>query len=564
METLVPGVLEMGGLCKILIVDDEMLVRQGLRHHLDWERYGYQIVGEAANGKEALEMIERLQPHIVITDIVMPVMDGEELTRLIKSLYPQIEVIVLSSYGEFQYVRSTFQSGVADYILKPKLGTDELLQVLHHTVRKIPGLELHLPTRVQDKGDTTIGYEIDEHMLDRMLNRLLAGYDPDPKPDESVDEGRNGGYETVMKKYLPYDRFRLICAELDRITTDPHRFAKSLAEQVIAYYRDLAYPTMWRILDDTDDGHHRLIMLVNLPDEYDVKLMEDLREFIEVRSTRKLEVVWAVSDRFAELRTLPDIYRGEVLKLLSYSFYLPDRGLMLSSELPSVPEAPAWDMQQLTMDIRNRQLTVACNRVREYADQAIRYYVMPPIELKSQFGNAMFNIGLELLAFSRDNPAVGKLDEAKFTYFRMIDEASDVREAVTALEAYLKEVERIGISSRVEDSKMKQLLAFIEEHYHEPLRLNTLSEHFHFHPSYLSGYFSAHHQEGFSEYLNRVRITKACELLRDDQLPISEISAKVGYSDHSYFTRVFKKYIGQSPSQYRRQHLGGPDMRNSP
>ncbi|MED4958707.1 response regulator, partial [Paenibacillus macerans] len=103
-------------LCKILIVDDEILVRQGIKHHLNWEQYGFQIVGEASNGKEALEMIGRLSPHIVITDIVMPVMDGEEFTRVLKAHFPQIEVVVLSSYGEFNYVRSTFQSGVADYI----------------------------------------------------------------------------------------------------------------------------------------------------------------------------------------------------------------------------------------------------------------------------------------------------------------------------------------------------------------------------------------------------------------------------------------------------------------
>lgn len=100
---------------------------------------------------------------------------------------------------------------------------------------------------------------------------------------------------------------------------------------------------------------------------------------------------------------------------------------------------------------------------------------------------------------------------------------------------------------------MQKLLAYIDEHYSEPLRLSSLGEHFHFNPSYLSGYFSAHHSEGFSEYLNKTRITKACELLSSDELSISEISAKVGYADHSYFTKVFKKHTGLSPSQYRRQ-----------
>ncbi|MFD1907427.1 response regulator [Paenibacillus rhizoplanae] len=130
----------MNPICKVLIVDDEILVRQGIKYVLDWEQEGFQIVGEAANGREALNSLQTLQPHIIITDIVMPVMDGEELTRLVKRDYPATEVIVLSSFSEFHYVRSTFQHGVADYILKPKLEAGALLQVLKKTRERIPGL----------------------------------------------------------------------------------------------------------------------------------------------------------------------------------------------------------------------------------------------------------------------------------------------------------------------------------------------------------------------------------------------------------------------------------------
>ncbi len=127
-----------GEWCKVLIVDDEVLIRQGVKHYINWEQEGFQIVGEASNGKEAIELIELLNPHIVITDIVMPVMDGMELTAFIKSHYPEIEVIVLSSFGDFDYVRSTFQHGVADYILKPKLEGPELLKALQKVAKNLP------------------------------------------------------------------------------------------------------------------------------------------------------------------------------------------------------------------------------------------------------------------------------------------------------------------------------------------------------------------------------------------------------------------------------------------
>lgn len=136
---------------KILIVDDEMLVRQGIKHLLDWEQEGYRIVGEASNGVEALSMMDELNPHIIITDIVMPIMGGEKLVKIVKEKYPHIEVIVLSSFSEYDYVRSTFQSGVADYILKPKLEADYLLSILNKTTAKMAGMKISDPGPIQRK-----------------------------------------------------------------------------------------------------------------------------------------------------------------------------------------------------------------------------------------------------------------------------------------------------------------------------------------------------------------------------------------------------------------------------
>ena len=99
------------------------------------------------------------------------------------------------------------------------------------------------------------------------------------------------------------------------------------------------------------------------------------------------------------------------------------------------------------------------------------------------------------------------------------------------------------------------LLEYIEQRYAEPLSLTEIAKHFHFNPSYLSSYFASHNKEGFSEYLNKIRVEKAADLLEKDTASISEISSMVGYSDHSYFTKVFKKLSGFSPSHYRKLYL---------
>src|SRR6185312_2208756 len=143
-----------------------------------------------------------------------------------------------------------------------------------------------------------------------------------------------------------------------------------------------------------------------------------------------------------------------------------------------------------------------------------------------------------------------QLDEKKYQYFTEINEAKTAMEAVDLLDAFLHNVNKV-IEQKENDphkSNMQKLLNYIDAHYAEPLTLTDLANHFHFNPTYLSTYFSANYRFGFNEYVNEIRIAKAKELLERRGISISKISGIVGYSDHSYFCKVFKKQTGMSPS----------------
>src|SRR5690554_784954 len=166
-------------LTKVLIVDDERLIRQGILHYIDWQEEGFEVVGEASNGEEARVLIDELKPDIVITDIVMPVMNGTDLIKAIKASHPTIEVIVLSSYADFDYVRDTFKHGVIDYILKPKLDGEVLLETLKR-VKKTAALKGHASK--PDKPDVSLKTKVEKvlkkyhHASDLAeLNQWLAG-----------------------------------------------------------------------------------------------------------------------------------------------------------------------------------------------------------------------------------------------------------------------------------------------------------------------------------------------------------------------------------------------------
>ncbi|WP_152392048.1 response regulator transcription factor [Paenibacillus guangzhouensis] len=519
----------MNELYKVVVVDDEILVRQGIKHLLHWEQNGFQIVGEASNGKEALALIEELQPQIVLTDIVMPVMDGEELTRIIKTSWPEIEVIVLSSFSEFDYVRASFQSGVSDYILKPHLETGMLLDALRKTVTRIP-------SRIGTK-------RVENNMMPihAVLAKMLSGYDVEVEPQ-------------LIAAQLPHQAFYLLGTQ-----QDASRDGESASIYPILESLQALFPAMRTI---TLSGHsipgypEMSMQLLNVNEEDRRALPAKLMLLHPSSMLETGEVKWVLSSDFESISQLRDIYENQLLRLLACRFFLPMDAQLMPSGLPD-PSASvkAFPLNPFMEQLRRLQLEEAFQDLRSYIRSLELAYTVDVFEFKSFIGNLVFN-AIHLLG--RLNYDVKSLDDAKYAYFKAIDEANHVLEVVELLEKFQMQLELYVYADKASQStnpSMRLLLDYIEEHYAEPISLTEMAKHFHFNPSYLSTFFAAHHHEGFKEHLNRVRIDKAADLLRYSDTSISDIGSMVGYGDHSYFCKVFKRNTGLSPSQYRRQYI---------
>lgn len=155
---------------RVFIVDDEKLLRQGFIHMENWSEYEFSIAGEASDGEEALRLIEKQKPDIVVTDIRMPRMDGVELTKILKQKYPEIQVIVLSSYNDFDYVKETLKVGALDYILKPKMKFSDLLESL----QKAKEVILQSRRRDENRNDTSV----DQHPFNHTFYGKEVSYRP--------------------------------------------------------------------------------------------------------------------------------------------------------------------------------------------------------------------------------------------------------------------------------------------------------------------------------------------------------------------------------------------------
>ena len=194
----------------------------------------------------------------------------------------------------------------------------------------------------------------------------------------------------------------------------------------------------------------------------------------------------------------------------------------------------------------NRQYKEAVALLGAYNRRAVEGQ-MDVYRLKNQIKNMIYHF-LDFLQLGDE-----KQEEYRKKYFRSVNRALYAEEYAECVDDILQELEKLSEQGGQQtDERIDRMLAYIEKNYKEDLKLEDLASEFSFNYHYLSAYFSQQMQEGFSDYLNRVRINKACKLLQESSLPISQISSEVGYGEHSYFCRVFKKITGETPSVWRR------------
>ncbi|WP_416149965.1 response regulator transcription factor [Salipaludibacillus sp. HK11] len=507
-------------LCRVVIVDDETLIRQGIKHYFDWEEEGFLIVGEASNGQEALDLVESVTPHIIITDIVMPIMDGEELTKIVKEKYQNIEVLILSSYGEFDYVRSSFQSGVVDYILKPKLEADTLLKALKTAASRVTGLNMK-----EKHGNVDMS-------VDRIIDKLISGFEVNFDKEE-------------MRQFLPYSNYFLLGIDINNLKSEQSLpILNEIKEKFELASQNNQFQTVFHFFKS---HQNTLFFLIN-------RNSNELDNIVVyISKVIKANVSYVLSDVFTDFSHLEKVYNESLSKLIKCRFYYPERTVMIHEQMLKAPaKLVHFNLERFTEELKRERFEAAFSYLDKHVQLITEIRSMDIFEYKSFFNNIIFTITILLRNMDYN---VKDLEKKKYSYMTSIDEASTAKEVVYQLDQFVDESRHCIFKqqSEAENPNMKMLIEYISDHYMEPMSLSEIAKHFHFNPSYLSSYFAAHNKEGFIEYLNKIRIEEAIKLLRSSSSSISEISGMVGYSDHSYFCKVFKKIIGLSPSQYRRK-----------
>ena len=488
-------------------------MRVGLSYMIDWESEGYSIVGEAANGTEAMNAIRLLRPEIVITDVRMPGVSGIDLTGQIHAEYPEISVFVLTEYDDFQYVREAFLNGASDFVLKTDLNAENLLRMLrkHRTVqekragpRSSAQFLLLSLTQRENLNHHNVQEELREagvKLTDSSTFRLISGLAV--RHDMQLSERLRDRLEKICSGCCESSEY--ICV----------------------------------IAPDTE-------IIAMIPDAYCGDIVRVFQEQADSSEIREAGFTFAVSD---PVRILSAVYseHQRLLEIHKHYFYEPGHRFMDSSVIGT--RKTEFNRREYMRNIGSLNFQEARSLSETFFRECIKNHYPEPFVLKKEIEEHLF---LALNAFDNLGAVSDRIASMKIRMLRSIDEAEDYILMERAFQSFWNTIETEAQSMLRNPKKdtMDTIHEYVQRHCAEEIRLSDVASIFNLNYSYLSKLFRQTYNEGFSDYLQRVRIERAKELMRSPDLSLSEISSMVGFSDQSYFSKLFRKYENQTPMQY--------------
>lgn len=507
----------MNELYRILIVDDELILRNGFKYLCDWKEHGFIVVGEASNGQEALDLIPVIQPHIVIVDIVMPVMDGINFSKIMQQKYPKIKIIVLSSFSEFDYVREAFKYGASDYLLKPKLKSDDLIDLLK---------------RVSQEIENPLSTNYEEQEASQLLGKIFG-----TKGDEqriAIEE---------LRKVMTKSSFILIkCSVAYQSSSD-----ELITNEISRLLRSRLHS--FSMIEVVDNSEYAL--LVNLDPHEEEGIWGDLSQLRKEHSIENIKFI--VSRCFNDSRFIPRVNEN-VSKKLGRLLYLESEVFFSEKDIHIEEVNTSFDLSFFMKCFNGFDIEEAKAYLFNHL-KLIKYYrAYDEYDFKRFIQNIIYNM---LNTSQKVGFDMTELNRKKIKLFKSIDISVSYDEIILLLENFFDEISKI-INTQVDKKNtiiLEKVKAYVNEHYSEEITLSDIAQNLHLNYYYLSTYFKNHTSENLTTYINRVKIEKAKQLLKDSDASITEISKIVGFSDHNYFSKVFKKYVEVTPSAYRRKNV---------
>lgn len=515
----------------VLLVDDEPIVKIALRSLLAWENHGFYICATASNGKEALDMAEQYNPHIIITDLKMPELDGIEMIKTLKEGDYKGEILVLSNFEDFEYVRNALLLGAVDYILKVKINAEVLLEQLDRCKEKL-----------QNKNIISDYREEDRIVKRRLLETFFISGQSLP---DFLDKHKSYEFD-FMKQPCS------ICA-----ISFKHCFTASKENKPNS---DAAIQnTVLDALQGQPDaqllktGKHEL--LVVLPHKGQ-KLGESTLHQLVQKLSNRFAIYQSLSPMLLHYWDIPDFEQARSIyikfeSLQQFVFY-EDLFLFNANAIQPVHYLNFVQYKEFAgelLDNRCKHPDINISLVTALIERCRNEYIYPEI-LKMFMIKVMYH--LEFLGANiplQDHEFFMELKESTRFCTTKSELLANIQLALrTLFHPGSLEAEKNNISYK---SEIDLAIDYIQRNYTYKITLNSIASSVNLSPSYLCRTFKSQVGTTITNYINELRMQKAKELLLSNACTVKEISIRVGIDDPLYFSRLFKKYYGLPPSEYK-------------
>ena len=542
---------------RVFLVEDEILIREGIKNSIDWEKEGYQFAGEASDGELALPMILKEKPDILITDIRMPFMNGLELSKLVKNELPDIKILILSGYDEFEYAKEAIKIGVTEYLLKP-ISSVKLLETLKEVSTQI------LQEREDKELKNTYLQEMRENEeLKKMkfFGELISG---NISLANAIDKGKS------FHMNLSAQIYKIILFKIQTQMEDgrQNNFSIEIYEDIETAVAQTSYVHSfqrgvdgWAFLLTADEEKE-----MNENEQRLIHLLEQL-----VAKYPNTNYFGGIGESVFRLRELNQSFR-DADKAFSSRFTHELNQIVHSSNLTVMQTDDAFDsigfieLEQTHHVIEKFLNNGTVEEVTSFVDAC--FQEIPEDHFRSIMMRqyVIMNIYAVVMSFCEkiladsnerlDGKTREENDETMKHAITTADSVDDIKKYIAHILTQALELRNTASGRRYSDIIQTAKNQIEHTYMSGDISLNSVAASVGMSPSYFSSIFSREMGKTFVEYLTEIRMEKAKELLVCSSMKSSEIGYEVGYKDPHYFSYIFKKTLGCSPKEYRSNRKG--------
>jgi two-component system response regulator YesN len=529
---------------KVLIVDDEYLIRNGISKRFNWAETGFTVIGTASNGQDALIEINKNIPDVVITDIRMPILDGIELCKTIRYRYPQIKIIILSGYSEFEYAQKAIEYGVYYYLLKP-LNESELRNVLKKLYFELEKTNTNSNTQIKSPESKNLeSYE----RADAVFNRIIQSTTSDVEHERN--ELRNLGI-TLAEKHMSTIAFTY---DIKKGNTQIELPVIKILGFSHKYWMNYNYPVFYFNQFFYIVFNEKKRLNKSYINRETKKFTESLSNYLKEVGYEEVSISYGISNTYSNLARLKNsVYESQ--QALQFKFYTDTEVTIFYNDIQNQIKTDFNKTQINAQIIQLVSSMIKCNKNQTILSfkailsilrdtkilnkqvllvKCVQIYISIVEQLKSENINIKF--------------------QKEEDFYQTIAKANTFTELSELFEKTVMYIFDKTTEFQTSDNNkrlVQKMKDYVKKHYNEKLSLAQMAEVFYMNPTYISTFFKEQTGMNLFDYIFDVRMTEAKKLLKNSDYQIQAIAVRVGYPDFRHFCTVFKKATGLTPLQYR-------------